>query len=164
MCTSPGTTAPSKQVSHSDQPSLRGGRVCHSTRSSVAGPGETPEATQRAVSPSTRIRWLLLVAVFVRSSACLLPSTVIIWNSSLTKVLPLPCVFIFIQSFILALWTWVCITISQFLIHSSDCSNPGSFFRLASVCPFDFFFLLCPSLLSGTMRCSRLRVPWWPGD
>ena len=33
---------------------------------------------------------------------------VIILKSSLTKVLPLPCIFIFIQSFILALWTWVC--------------------------------------------------------
>ena len=146
--------------------------MCHSTRSSVAGPGETPEATQRAVSPSTRIRWLLLVAVLVRSSACLIPSTIIIWNSSLTKVLPLPCIFFFnpiIYSSIMDMGMYVipCVTISHFLIRSSDCSNPGSFFRLASVCPFDFFFfffLLRSSLLSGTMRCSRLRVPWWPGD
>lgn len=152
MCTSPGTRAPSKQVGHSDQPSLRGGRVCHSTRSSVAGPGETPEATQRAVSPSTRIRWLLLVAVLV-PKFCLPPSFYRYYleffpNKGSASSLHIFFFYPIIYSSIMDMGMYVipCVTISHFLIHSSDCSNPGSFFRLASVCPFDFFFFFCSVL------------------
>ena len=43
------------------------------------------------------------------------------------------------------------------LICGSDYSSLGSVFRLASVCPFDFFFfLLSTAFLSRTRSCCRL--------
>lgn len=90
----------------------------------------------------------------------------IILSSSVTKIcLFSPCIFL--SSHLLYYYGHghLCYSLSYnlFLICGSDYSSLGSFFRLASVCPFDFlvclfvcFFLLSTSLLSRTRRRCRL--------